>query len=76
MPKLAELSVEERERALSRFRLLAPHVEARRELRTVADGPGVCFRTLQRRVAQYPARTSEFGEHMKTIMLYGLRDLR
>jgi putative transposase len=53
MPELAELSAEERERALSRFRLLAPHLESGRELRTVADGSGVCFRTLQRWVAQY-----------------------
>jgi hypothetical protein len=40
-------------RAISRFHLLEPHLEHRRELRSVADGSGVCFRTLQRWVAQY-----------------------
>lgn len=47
MPALAELSVEERERALSRFRLGAPELEAGRELRTLADG--------SRRVLPHPS---------------------
>jgi putative transposase len=53
MQELMALSVEAPERALSRFRLLEPHLERGRELRTVADGAGVSFRTLQRWVAQY-----------------------
>jgi len=33
--------------------LLEPHLERGRELRSIADGAGVPFRTLQRWVAQY-----------------------
>jgi putative transposase len=51
--ELAALSPDARELALSRFRLLAPHLEGGRELRSVATGSGVSFRTLQRWVAQY-----------------------
>ena len=53
MQELSGLSAEARELALSRFRLLEPHLERGRELRSVADGAGVSFRTLQRWVAQY-----------------------
>ena len=53
MRALTELSEEARQLALSRFQLLEPHLERGRELRSVADGSGVCFRTLQRWVAQY-----------------------
>ena len=48
MRALTELSEEARQLALSRFQLLEPHLERGRELRSVADGSGVCFRTLQR----------------------------
>jgi putative transposase len=53
MQDLTELSPEARELALSRFRLLEPHLERGRELRSVADGTDLSFRTLQRWVAQY-----------------------
>jgi transposase-like protein len=53
MPELSGLSGEAHELALSRFRLLEPHLEHGRELRSVAAGAGVSFRTLQRWVAQY-----------------------
>jgi putative transposase len=53
MQELSGLSAEARELALLRFRLLEPHLERGRELRSVADGAGVSFRTLQRWVAQY-----------------------
>ena len=62
MPELAELSAEERERALSRFRLLAPHLESGRELRTVADGSGVCFRTDDQDAARRARRRTTGGE--------------
>lgn len=39
--------------ALTRFRLLQPHLEAGRELRSVAAEAEVSFRTLQCWVAQY-----------------------
>jgi putative transposase len=47
------LSEEDREVALTRFRLLEPHLQNGRELRSVATGAGVSFRTLQRWVAAY-----------------------
>jgi len=47
------LSARERELALSRFRLLEPHLKGGRELRSLADAAGVSFRTLQRWVAAY-----------------------
>jgi putative transposase len=53
MQELAGLSSEARELALTRFRLLQPHLEAGRELRSVAAEAEVSFRTLQRWVAQY-----------------------
>ena len=53
MPDVAELSSEARELALTRFRLLQPHLEQGRELRSVAGEADVSFRTLQRWVSQY-----------------------
>ena len=53
MQELAELPEEAREQAMTRFRLLEPHLSHAKELRTVAVGADVCFRTLQRWVAQY-----------------------
>ena len=53
MRELSDLPEDLREQAMSRFRLLEPHLVQGRELRAVADGSGVCFRTLQRWVAQY-----------------------
>jgi putative transposase len=50
---LIELSAEERAIALERFRLLEPHLQHGRELRSVAEGTNVSFRTLQRWVAGY-----------------------
>jgi putative transposase len=43
----------ERKLALERFRLLEPHLQNGRELRSVSEGSGVTFRTLQRWVANY-----------------------
>ena len=54
MEELAALSSKERELALARFQLLEPHLERGRELRSIAGGVGVTFRTLQRWVAQLP----------------------
>jgi transposase-like protein len=53
MQDLAGLSSEARELALTRFRLLQPHLERGCELRSVAAQAEVSFRTLQRWVAQY-----------------------
>jgi putative transposase len=53
MVELAELPEELREQAMARFRLLEPHLTQGRELRSVAAGCGVSFRTLQRWVTQY-----------------------
>ena len=53
MHELAQLSEETRELALSRYRLLRPHLEQDRTLRSVAEEAGVPFRTLQRWVGQY-----------------------
>jgi putative transposase len=50
---LAELSADERAIALERFRLLEPHLQDGRELRSIADRTSVSFRTLQRWVAGY-----------------------
>jgi putative transposase len=49
----ATLSEGERKLALERFRLLEPHLQDGRELRSVSEGSGVTFRTLQRWVASY-----------------------
>jgi putative transposase len=53
MQELSRLSADDRELALSRFHLVQPHLENGSELRSVADGAGVSFRTLQRWVALY-----------------------
>jgi transposase len=50
---LAELSADERAITLERFRLLEPHLQDGRELRSIADRTSVSFRTLQRWVAGY-----------------------
>jgi putative transposase len=50
---LATMSAIERKLALERFRLLEPHLQNGRELRSVSEGSGVTFRTLQRWVANY-----------------------
>jgi putative transposase len=47
------MSAIERKLALERFRLLEPHLQNGRELRSVSEGSGVTFRTLQRWVANY-----------------------
>jgi putative transposase len=54
MKELDELPEEDRERALTRFRLLEPHLSHGQELRSVANGSGVSFRTLQRWVGYLP----------------------
>jgi hypothetical protein len=51
--ELAELSTEARELVLERFRLLVPHLEGERTLRSVAFEAGVPFRTAQRWVERY-----------------------
>lgn len=51
--ELAKLPLEAREVALARFRLLAPHLEEERTLRSVADEAGLPFRTAQRWVERY-----------------------
>lgn len=53
MQTLTALSEIERELALERFRLLQPHLQNGRELRSVSEGSSVSFRTLQRWVANY-----------------------
>jgi len=50
---LAALSEQSRERALTRYRLLAPHLEGERTLRSVAEEAGVSLRTAQRWVDRY-----------------------
>lgn len=45
--------MEARERALSRFRLIQPHLEKNQPLQTVAADGKVPFRTAQRWVSQY-----------------------
>lgn len=50
---LTAISDTERKLALERFRLLEPHLQNGRELRSVSEGSGVSFRTLQRWVANY-----------------------
>jgi len=51
--ELVTLPAEARELALGRFRLLAPHLEGERTLRSVADEAGLPFRTAQRWVERY-----------------------
>ena len=53
MRELSGLSADDRELALSRFKVLQSHLEQGSELRSAAAGSGVSFRTLQRWVAQY-----------------------
>ncbi len=53
MQTLAELSPESRELALSRFRMLEPHLREARPLRPLALAAGIPFRTAQRWVALY-----------------------
>ena len=53
MQALTDMSDEERKLALERYKLLEPHLENGRELRSVSEGSVVSFRTLQRWVAGY-----------------------
>jgi len=50
---LADMSEVERKVALERYKLLEPHLQNGRELRSVSEGSGVSFRTLQRWVSGY-----------------------
>jgi putative transposase len=50
---LADMSEVERKVALERYKLLEPHLQNGRELRSVFEGSGVSFRTLQRWVSGY-----------------------
>jgi hypothetical protein len=50
---LADMSDVERKLALERYKLLEPHLQNGRELRSVSKGSDVSFRTLQRWVAGY-----------------------
>ena len=47
------MSAADRELALNRFRLLEPHLTEGRELRSLAEGASISFRTLQRWLAAY-----------------------
>jgi putative transposase len=53
MDQLAGLTDEARTLALDRFRLLQPHLEGNRPLKTVAAAAGIPFRTAQRWVSLY-----------------------
>ena len=53
MDQLAGFTEEGRKLALDRFRLLQPHLEDKRPLKTVATAAGIPFRTAQRWVSQY-----------------------
>lgn len=53
MDQLAGLPEEVRKLALDRFRLLQPHLEDDRPLKTIAAANGVPFRTAQRWVSLY-----------------------
>jgi putative transposase len=53
MRELGEVPEEARELAMSRFRLIQPHLEKNRPLQTVAADGKVPFRTAQRWVSQY-----------------------
>ena len=48
MQALADMSDVERKLALERYKLLEPHLQNGRELRSVSKGSDVSFRTLQR----------------------------
>jgi hypothetical protein len=51
---LADMSEVERKVALERYKLLEPHLQNGRELRSVSEGSGVSFRTLLSRCTQFP----------------------
>ena len=53
MQALGDMSDVERKIALKRYKLLEPHLQNGRELRSVSEGSDVSFRTLQRWVAGY-----------------------
>jgi putative transposase len=53
MRELGEVPEEARELALSRFRLIQPHLEKNQPLQAVAADGKVPFRTAQRWVSQY-----------------------
>src|SRR5918998_1533256 len=53
MEHLAGLTEEARKLALDRFRLLQPHLEDDRPLKSVAASAGIPFRTAQRWVSLY-----------------------
>ena len=53
MQALGDMSDVERKIALKRYKLLEPHLQDGRELRSVSEGSDVSFRTLQRWVARY-----------------------
>jgi putative transposase len=53
MRELGEVPEEARELAMSRFRLIQPHLEKNQPLQTVAANGKVPFRTAQRWVSQY-----------------------
>jgi putative transposase len=53
MDDLVGLPESVRKQALERFRLLQPHIERNRPLRSVASNAGIPYRTAQRWVAQY-----------------------
>ena len=53
MRELGEVPEEARELAMSRFRLIQPHLEKNQPLQTVAADGKVPFRTAQRWVSQY-----------------------
>ena len=50
---MTELTDAEREQAVSRYRIIEPHLAHGEELRSAVEQSGVSFRTLQRRVALY-----------------------
>jgi putative transposase len=50
---LSDMSEVERKVALERYKLLEPHLQNGRELRSMSEGSGVSFRTLQRWVSGY-----------------------
>jgi putative transposase len=52
-PELTALSEQERQLALTRFRLLQPHLEQGMPLATLAQQENLCYRTTQRWVSLY-----------------------
>jgi putative transposase len=53
MQALSDVSEAVRELAMSRFRIIQPHLEERRSLKLVAADADLPFRTAQRWVSQY-----------------------